>query len=222
MTRLTYESDFAKSPTWSSDGSRIAFVASRWSAGYGVYVMDVSAGAEAQLLASAPSGDTIRSCAWAPDGSRIAYLVSHADRPTNEIYVVPADGGDPELAVAGSGVYGFSWSPDGTRLAYGSDRGGNYDIWVSPVGGGAAVRLTDDPAADSEPAWAPYGTRIAFVSSRTSNGDLWCMPAEGGAAFQLTFEPEFVSSPSWSPNGDAIVMSSSRNSVSDIWTVGWL
>jgi dipeptidyl aminopeptidase/acylaminoacyl peptidase len=45
-----------------------------------------------------------------------------------------------------------TWSPDGQSVAYASDRAGNLDIWVQPVGGGEAIQLTKSPASDTQPA----------------------------------------------------------------------
>ena len=39
-----------------------------------------------------------------------------------------------------------TWSPDGRFIAYSSDKSGNFDIWVQPVGGGDAVQVTKAPA----------------------------------------------------------------------------
>src|SRR5512143_1477926 len=61
-------------------------------------------------------------------------------------------------------------SPDGKTAAYTvsvydaeTDRL-NPDIWISPVAGGPARRLTTSKASDTSPAWSPDGRRIAFVS----------------------------------------------------------
>ena len=52
-------------------------------------------------------------------------------------------------------------SPDGSTVVYAvrhtdlpADRG-RYDLWISPVGGGDARRLTTHKANDTSPAWSP-------------------------------------------------------------------
>ena len=49
--------------------------------------------------------------------------------------------------------------PDGGLIAYSSDESGNPDIWIVDARGGNAIRLTDDPASDTDPAWLPDGER---------------------------------------------------------------
>jgi tricorn protease-like protein len=60
---------------------------------------------------------------WSPDGERLAFASArHADWdivPGEDIYVVPAAGGAPELLTATDGSASLpSWSPDGSRVAY--------------------------------------------------------------------------------------------------------
>lgn len=90
-----------------------------------------------------------------------------------------------------------TWSPDGQRLAYASDRTGNFDIWVQPVGGGTPTRLTTSPANDIQPAWGPDGSSIAFRSEQDGGG-VFLVPALGGAARKLT---TFGIHPVWMPDG---------------------
>ena len=76
-------------------------------------------------------------------------------------------------------------SPDGRFLAYSSDRNGNADIWVQPVGGGNPVQVTRSPAQDTQPAWSPDGGSLVFRSERDGGG-LYIVPALGGMERQLT------------------------------------
>ena len=71
-----------------------------------------------------------------------------------------------------------TWSPEGGRIAYMSDQSGNLDIWVSQVGGGPAVNLTEDfTGRDFGPSWSPDGSQIAFKSDRDG---CFVMSALGG------------------------------------------
>jgi Tol biopolymer transport system component len=80
---------------------------------------------------------------------------------------------------------GYSGTPalseDGTLLAFASDRGGdgNLDIWVQPVAGGQAIRVTRDPADERTPAFSPDSGRIVFRSERDGGG-IYSVPALGG------------------------------------------
>lgn len=77
---------------------------------------------------------------WSPDGKLIAFMdLSNGDRrqmtdesPTR-IYVISADGGGPELLLAGH-LYDPTWSPDGKSIAY------DYSP-VSQGLGGSEIRI---------------------------------------------------------------------------------
>jgi Tol biopolymer transport system component/DNA-binding winged helix-turn-helix (wHTH) protein len=86
-----------------------------------------------------------------------------------------------------------TWAPDGQRIAYTSDRDGNFDIWVQPLGDERPVKLTSSPAHDWEPAWSPDGARIAFRSERDGGG-LFVVSSTGGTERRITnfgFKPEW-------------------------------
>jgi Tol biopolymer transport system component len=119
----------------------------------------------------------------------------------------PSVSSAPELAnpvkiAASIGVEHFpSWSPDGSLVAYQSDQTGNFDIWVSQVGGGPAVNRTADHAgADQIPRWSPDGRLIAFHSTREGGG-IFVMSAIADAARKVApgFTPAAVAAV-WSPD----------------------
>ena len=76
-----------------------------------------------------------------PDGRSIAYWDGVEPFTTGEIYIVPADGGEPrhlqpDHTIASHPV----WSPDGARLVFASRYAGEFDWWVAPDGEGRAVK----------------------------------------------------------------------------------
>jgi Tol biopolymer transport system component len=96
-----------------------------------------------------------------------------------------------------------TWSPDGRFIAYSSDKRGNFDIWVQPVGGGDAVQITKSPAHDWQPDWSPDGSLIVFRSEREGGG-LFVVPALGGRERKIS---SFGYRPRWSPDGTKILFS---------------
>ena len=115
---------------------------------------------------------------------------------------------DDLLAV--KGVSDPQVSPDGKWVVYvvselDRDSGKtNSDLWLVPVAGGEARRLTTAPGADHHPRWSPDGKTISFASTRGGSSQVWLLPLEGGEARQLTKLPIDVNGPIWSPKGDRI------------------
>src|SRR5471032_1028830 len=90
-----------------------------------------------------------------PDGKRVAYVVTDvvkAENRTNaDIWVVDADpstgsgqvGGEPrQLTSSPKHDRHPRWSPDGKWIAFESARDGDFQIWLLPVEGGEARKLT--------------------------------------------------------------------------------
>jgi Tol biopolymer transport system component/DNA-binding winged helix-turn-helix (wHTH) protein len=98
-----------------------------------------------------------------------------------------------------------TWSPDGNLIAYSSDRGGNFDIWVRPVGEGNPLCVTTSPAHDWQPDWARSGNRLVFRSERDGGG-LYVVPVLGGNERKIT---GFGYHPRWSPDGRQVLFYSS-------------
>ncbi|MGH9349004.1 MAG: amidohydrolase family protein [Vicinamibacterales bacterium] len=92
-------------------------------------------------------------------------------------------------------------SPDGKQIVF--DLLG--DLYVMPIGGGAATRLTSGPAFDMQPRFSPDGRLVAFASDRDGATNIWTMDREGKHATQISRDTRwFINSPSWSPDGQFI------------------
>src|SRR5438128_2361056 len=107
-----------------------------------------------------------------PDGKRVAYVHWWIDREAGDyrsaICLAAVDGSEPPRRLTAGEERDSSprWSPDGTRLAFTSTRGddGKAQVYVLPLEGGEAIKLTDLKEDAGELDWAPDGSTIAFSS----------------------------------------------------------
>ena len=231
---LTNHPDRDSVPSWSPDGKRIAFTSER-DGNDEIYVMDADGGNQ-QNLTNHPEDE--RAPAWSPDGKRIAF-VSDRDRfldihgfPTSEIYVMDADGENPQnLTNNRHDDRSPSWSPDGKRIVFLSYRDGHFigdfelitsEIYVMDVDGGNQQRLTENRKNDESPSWSPDGTRIVFSADRKGdfvNSEIYVMDADGGNLQRLTENRDDDGAPSWSPNGERIAFVSHRDGNPEIYVM---
>jgi len=215
QTRLTDSPAYDDtSPSWSPDGSKIAFASAFTGVegfNYDIVVMDAD-GANPIRLTDANGQEN--SPSWSPDGTKIAFG-SFRDG-NSEVYVMNADGSDPrDLTNNDAADSQPSWSPDGTRIAFTSSRdaapGGGTpgQIYVMNADGTGQTRLTNDGNFDTGPTWSPDGTKIAFASSPAhGNYDIYVMDADGANRTRLTTSDLNESGPSWSPDGTQIAFTS--------------
>jgi Tol biopolymer transport system component len=205
-------------PTWSPDGSEIAFVEDN-----SIQAVD-EAGNRRTLIAQRP-GLTLNSPSWAPTGEDIAY--------------VARGGGESNLMVSGrqvtSGedvfIHRPEWISD-SEIMYTADG----KIRVVDVGSGATREVSfsatlelpeisyDKKAYDFDsrrsrpvqgiltPALKPDGRTVAFVALN----DLWVMEI-GKNPRRLTNDTYYEVEPAWSRDGRYLAYSSDKAGTQDIY-----
>ena len=105
-----------------------------------------------------------------PDGKKVAYSVREAlmtdesSEYIQHLYLANADGSETLRLTKGTKSNSSpKFSPDGRRIAFLSNRDGKTNLYVLPLGGGEAEKLTDAKTGVSAFAWAPNGESIALL-----------------------------------------------------------
>lgn len=93
-------------------------------------------------------------------------------------------------------------SPDGKRIAF-SLLG---DLYLLPIDGGKAQRITSGAAWDIQPRFSPDGRQLAFTSDRDGGNNLWRIGVDGKNPVQVTKERfRLLNNPAWTPDGQYII-----------------
>jgi TolB protein len=110
-TRLTTNAAVEGQPTWSPNGTKLAYVTDVASSASGIYVVNADGSASARLTSSSDV-----SPAWSPDSGRIAF-----NRGVDELWVMNADGSGQRRLAPSVTAATPRWSPDGSSIVVGDD-----------------------------------------------------------------------------------------------------
>jgi len=102
---------------------------------------------------------------WSPDGKQIAFF-GHPPAEPWHIYVMPAEGGAPELLYRNaSNLADPNWSPDGKSLAFGQNSLNNQGsaIYTLDLKTRIATKLPESDGLFS-PRWSPNGRYVAALT----------------------------------------------------------
>ena len=110
--------------------------------------------------------------AVSPNGQWAVVSVSEPSydsaKTASDLWIVPIDGSAPprRLTSTKAAESGAVFSPDSARLAFSTKREGDEveQIYVLPLNGGEAQRVTSISTGASEPQWRPDGKAILFES----------------------------------------------------------
>ncbi|MGB3008591.1 MAG: DPP IV N-terminal domain-containing protein, partial [Chitinophagaceae bacterium] len=105
-----------------------------------------------------------------PDATKVLYTVREAvmtderSEYINQVWLCNADGNNAvQLTKGDKNSSNPKWSPDGKLIAFTSSRDGKNNLYILPVTGGEAEKITDVKSAVGDYDWRPDGNAIAFV-----------------------------------------------------------
>jgi len=198
--QLTNDQEKESNPRFSPDGEHILFA--REGAGAPeIRVVPTLGGESTQVAANAFDP------AWSPDGTRIAFI----SRPPGQAYslvTAAANGTDARVIMRSDGTLPFfsnpAWSPDRTTLVVTRSTGGiAAELWLVPLDGGAARRVSQDHAGvfSNEAVFTPDGRGLVHQSNRGGATNLWILFLDGNRLERLTTGPGPDLSPSVARDG---------------------
>jgi len=208
LARLTDNSYFDTYPSFSPDGSKIAFLSTRSStagATLDIYVMN-SDGSGQQLVYD--SGGHDADVCWGST-DRIAFTRDH------QIWSIKSDGSDPRQVTdpANAGLWGSAnlpigdydprFCPSASRIAFErlvdvSTSTGSYEIFVIRSNGTSETQVTTTGYAQGFANWSHDGQQLVFIVAAIAGEgkyDIYLMNADGSLSRNVTpdyFPAEFL------------------------------
>ena len=187
------------SPSWSPDGSRIAYVS--FDQKKPVVVVQNLAQGTTKVVANYRGNNSAP--AWSPDGKFLAVALTKDG--LTQVYRIPAAGGQAERLTESGGIDTQpAFSPDGQWIAFTSDRGGSPQIYRMPASGGPAQRVTFEGSYNVGPRYSPDGKSIAFVQRDGGRFRIAVLEIATGQVTVLT-DGTLDDSPTFAPNGKMIL-----------------
>ena len=186
-------------PTWSPDGTKIAFAASFDELnGAEIHVINLD-GTNHTMLTSEGSFNDFPS--WSPNGKLIAFVSNRGG--SSQTYTMNAVDGGVVTQLTNEGVNSEpKWSPDGKHIAFASNRGvDSVDVYVMDAAGANQRPITnpDNGESSRDPNWSPDGETLVFTTWTDAEGvNLYRVGIDGGTPRQLT-HLGLASNPTWQP-----------------------
>ncbi len=216
LRQLTYNTVGDRHPSWSPDGTQIAFTRDGHGAYPDIYVMNAD-GSDQRPLVTHHASDMWP--AWSLQGDE--WIAFQTNRNGNwDIYLVRSDGTDlHQLTTHSANDEMPAWSADGCRVFFQSERGRVAQIYSIDIAAGEpAEHHVASGFSYQFPRPSPQDGRLAFGSpDQDGNPEIYI--EVDGQARRVTDAGSEEKTPIWSPDGQKIAFVSTRDGPFNIYVV---
>lgn len=200
-TKVSSIKGINSSPIWSPDGSKIAYVNSK----FGVSIFDVKNNTTSKLSEKEVSDDSPK---WNYDGKRIIFLTkeekNYAIYSADPITHTTTALSPPKVDVKSFDVSKYN------MIVYSAKVGKTWQIFLVDINGDKVQQLTTE-GNNTSPHWSSDGTKIAFISDRDDYEKVYTMNSNSSNQRKLTYGENDEEYPIWSPDGSKIAFISIVN-----------
>lgn len=219
--QVTNNSVYDGSPTWSSDGTMLAYQSDGVDDGVSshIFVVD-SSGQNPRELTRGYRID--RFPLWIEGTDKIGFYTIIAKRML--LRTVTLDGVETNVKQFSSGIYNLlDWSPDDqTAVAYGYSSRGDVEIVRIDLGTGNRAVLTDSRGEIKFMSYSPDRSQAVYTAeiggySQLFMADTNCPFINECNVRRLTIDSFNYTTPRFSPDGTLLLVASNRDGNFDLW-----
>ncbi|MCB0211581.1 MAG: PD40 domain-containing protein [Anaerolineae bacterium] len=188
-------------PTWSADGSMLAFTSHR-SGNSDIWLLNVVESSEERLpvnLTNDPAWDY--SPSWSPSGQSVVFVSERDGDP--EIFVQNLESDTAlQLTFNSEMDHRPAWSPDGKTIAFAAVRDGVERIHLIRPDGTDEQIATSPSLRGTSPSWSPDSQRLAFIGwNEEDQAGIYVIGPDAEHIERLYQAQSWIGSLNWSPDG---------------------
>lgn len=232
LSPLITELGFSVSPTFSPDGTQVAF---SWNGpvqnNFDIYVKVVGSRGALRLT---DTPEIEYSPTWSPDGRIIAFCRG-AENGRASIWTMPPLGGTAQKIIDLSWLAAFdarvlAWSHDSSRIVYPDrvPRGTTNALFAVDIKSGSIHQITFPSGSDTDmdPAYSPDGHSLAFVRDVGRGiSRIYVLPlrSDGTSAGEPKllswpdFDNVYLGRPLWTSDNRSIIFASNKTGEQQLW-----